>query len=55
MVTQLKQAGRFFSCVDYVEDEYHFIIVCPVYTNFCRKFLKNITIRNHQCLNGSIV
>ena len=31
IVTQIKQA---FSCADCAEDEYHFILVCPVYANF---------------------
>ena len=29
-----------FSCADCVEDEYHFILVCPVYANFRRKYIK---------------
>ena len=37
IVTQIKQA---FSCADCAEDEYHFILVCPVYANFCRKYIK---------------
>ena len=34
-----------FSCV---EDEYHFILVYPI---FVENILKNITIRDHLCLN----
>ena len=29
-----------FSCADCVGDNYHFILVCPVYANFRRKFIK---------------
>ena len=28
-----------FSCADCVKDEYHFILVCPVYANFRRKYI----------------
>ena len=41
-----------FSCADCVEDEYHFILVCPVYANCCRKYIEEyIIVRDHRCLN----
>ena len=41
-----------FSCADCVEDEYHCILVCPVYANFfVKNILKSITIRDQLCLN----
>ena len=40
-----------FSCADCVEDEYHFILVCPVYANFRRKYIKEYYYKRPSMFN----
>ena len=35
-----------------LEDEYHFVLVCPVYADLGKNTLRNISIRSEVCINS---
>ena len=40
-----------FSCVDEIENEYHFILVCPLYHSLRKQYIKPYYWKNPLCIN----
>ena len=50
---RLPRNERYCQCCNTldIEDEYHFVLVCPCYNNIRKTYIKNIFMLDHRCSN----